>query len=63
MHTITRSFATSTGVGTINVVEAIMGGVIFECTTGGTLNLQWGSEVVSSNTTLLKNNIMEVIEI
>ena len=61
--TTAGSFATSTGVGTINVAEAIVGEIIFVCTTGGTLNVQWGSEVASSNATLLKNSILEVIEI
>lgn len=61
--TTVRSFATSTGVGTINIPEVIDGEVIFECTADGTFNLQWGSEVASSTATLLKNSIIEIIEI
>lgn len=61
--TTVRSFVTSSGVGAINTPEVIDGEVIFECTADGTFNLQWGSEVASSTATLLKNSIIEVIEI
>lgn len=61
--TTTRSFATSTGVGTINIPEYLEANLIFECTTDGTFNVQWGSEVASSNATLMKNTILEINEI
>ena len=58
-----RSFATSTGVGTINIPEVIIGELIFECTANGVFNVQWASEIANSNAILLKNTILEITEI
>lgn len=58
-----RSFATSTGVGTVNTPEIIMGELIFECTASGVFNVQWASEIANSNATLLKNTLLEITEI
>jgi len=58
-----RSFATSTGVGTINMPEVIIAELIFECTTPGVFNVQWASEIANSNATLLKNTLLEITEI
>ncbi len=61
--TTVRSFATSTGVGTANTPEVIMGELIFECTAPGVFNVQWASEIANSNATLLKNTLLEITEI
>lgn len=61
--TTIRSFATSTGVGTVNVPEVIIAELIFECTQNGLLNVQWGSEIANSNAILLKNSTLEINEI
>lgn len=63
INTTARSFTTSTGVGTVNIPEGIEGELIFECTTAGTFNLQWGSEVAASAASLLKNSILEITEL
>lgn len=61
--TTIRSFATSTGVGTINIPEVIMAELVFECTSNGVFNVQWASEIANSNATLLKNTVLEITEI
>lgn len=61
--TTARSFATSTGVGAANIPEVIEANLVFECTTNGTFNVQWGSEIASSAATLMKNTFMEITEI
>lgn len=58
-----RSFATSTGVGTVNTPEVIIAELIFECSAPGVFNVQWASEIANSNATLLKNTLLEVTEI
>lgn len=58
-----RSFVTSTGVGTVNVPEVIMGELIFDCTSNGIFSIQWASEIANSNATLLKNTLLEITEI
>lgn len=61
--TTVRSFGTSTGVGTINVPEGMESDLIFECTTSGVFNVQWGSEVANSQATLLRNSTLIIEEI
>lgn len=58
-----RSFATSTGVGTINIPEIINAELLFECTANGIFNVQWASEIANSSAALLKGTILEITEI
>ena len=62
-NTTAGSFMTSTGVGVINSDHSWYALVTFKCTANGTFQVQWGSEVASSNATLMADSVMIVEEI
>lgn len=58
--TLAGSFITSTGVATAATSHYLAATLYFECTTAGTFQLQWGSEVASSAATLISGTAMVV---
>lgn len=48
-NTTSGSFMTSTGVSAVNAPHKIISSLIFDCTTTGFFQLQWGSEVAASS--------------
>ncbi len=58
--TLAGSFMTSTGVATAATSQYIQATLYLECTTAGTFQLQWGSEVASSAATLMSGTAMVV---
>ena len=62
-NTTAGSFMTSTGVGVINSDHSWYVLVTFKCTTNGTFQVQWGSEVASSSATLMADSVMIIEEI
>ena len=62
-NTTGGSFMTSTGVGFIDSDHSWYALVTFKCTTNGTFQVQWGSEVASSSATLMAGSVMIIEEI
>lgn len=57
------SSLTTTGVGVINSPHYIGGAFTFNCTTTGTLNIVWGSEVAASAAQLNAGSVMVVTQL
>jgi hypothetical protein len=48
VNTTVGSFMTSTAVGNIAIPHSFILSAVFNCTTSGTINVQWGTEVANS---------------
>jgi|GEM_PF-2541828 len=59
---LANSFMTTTAVYPINTPHIWESILEFTCTTSGTFNVSWGSEINSSEVTLLAGSVMKVIE-
>ena len=62
-NTLADSFLTSTEVSVINSPHSWTATLYFTCTTSGDFQVQWGSEVASSEARLLAGSKMIVTEI
>ena len=61
-NTTTGSFITTTGVGVINSPHSIHSVLTFNCTTSGTFQVQWATEVAASAAQLNSGSAMYVTE-
>lgn len=61
--TLAGSFMTSSGVGVINSDHNWYANLMFNCTSSGTFQVQWGTEVANSLAQIQPNAVMLVTEI